>query len=352
MKTKILLLAAVLLMSVSCSFGTSKDVIGGAVKTVNGGADWQFANTISGSKATLASLNVSKIAFDPSNRQEVYVGGYNGGLYKWDDGSSSWKEILSNILVYDFAVNPLDSKVIYVAGLFGDHGRVLITKDGGATWTQIFNDPATSNPVRAVVLNPGSPSQVMIGLGSGSIIKSNDGGLSWQLVKDFTDRVNRMAWQNGSVYVLLQVKGLFASSDFGTNFSQLSATLAPASSTGNNPFNSSNSAINYNQFFVDPVSSGLMYVTTSQGLYKTLDGGKTWSLVTLPVQNGQSLTRAIAVANSSSNLVFTSIGSTIYKSTDAGQTWQTQKVATNGLINYIIVDPTLPQIAWAGVYGQ
>ncbi len=352
MKIKILSLLAFTLLSASCSIGGDKGLIAGAIKTVNGGSDWQFANSIQDSKATIAKLNVSKIAFDPTNRQQVYVGGYNGGLYKWDDSKNAWKEILSNILIYDFAINPKDNKIIYAAGLFNGHGRVLITKDAGATWTQIFNDPATDNPVRSIALNPGNTSQIVIGLGSGSIIKSNDGGLSWQLAKDFADRVNRMSWQGSNIYVLLQAKGLFESSDFGNNFTQLTANMVPTTTSGNNPFSYSNSGVTYNQFFVDLISSNLIYVTTGQGLFKSVDAGKTWALVPLPIQNGQSVTRAIAISNSSSNIVFASIGSTIYKTTDGGTTWQTQKVATNGIVNYIIVDPSLPQIGWAGIYGN
>jgi photosystem II stability/assembly factor-like uncharacterized protein len=351
MKIKsLIVILSVTLLSASCNIG-GKNIVAGTVHTVNGGADWQFANAIVGSKSNINSLNVSKLSFDPHDRQEVFVGGYNGGLYKWDNNNSGWKEILSNILVYDFAISPVDSKTIYAAGLFNEHGRLLITKDGGSTWTQIFNDASQNNAVRSVVLNPTNPSQIVIGLGSGSVIKSADGGLSWQLAKDFSDRVNRMVWQGNNLYVLLQSKGLLQSTDFATTFNLLSSTLGITGNT-NDSTGSGSSGLTYNQFFVDTVSPSLIYITTSQGLYKTIDGGKMWSTIPLPTQNGDGQTRAVAIANNSSNLVFTSIGSTIYKSTDGGLTWQTQKVATNGIINYILIDPQLPQMAWAGIFGQ
>ncbi len=353
MKTKIILVLALFLMSASCSIGGAKGVVAGTVKTVNGGSDWQFMNSIKDSKSTIAGLNVSKMVFDPSNRQQPYVGGYNGGLYKWEDSTNTWKEILSNVFVYDFVISPNDNKVIYAAGLFNNHGRVLVTKDGGATWTQIFNDSLLDNAVRAIVLNPIQTSQVVIGLANGSIVKSADGGLSWQLAKDFNDRVNRMSWQNGNIFVLLQAKGLYASQDFGINFTQISTSLSSANINNvNDVLLNNNTSLSFNQFYVDAVSPNLMYITSSVGLYKSLDGGKTWSFIKLPVKEGKSVARAITVANTSSNLVFTNIGSTIYKSTDGGTTWQTQKVATNGEVNYIIVDPVLPQIVWAGIYGK
>jgi photosystem II stability/assembly factor-like uncharacterized protein len=287
------------------------------------------------------------MAFDPQDRTKVYVGGYNGGLYVWDANSSSWNNILSNIDVYDFAISPVDSKTIYAAGLYEDHGRLVVTTDGGNTWNQIFDDPSQDNPVRAVVVNPANLSEIVIGLGSGSVIKSADGGMSWQLAKDFGDRVNRMVWQDNNLYVLLQDQGLYLSSDFGQTFNQLSSALVPPSTSGN-----STGGLTYNQFYVDTVTPDLIYITTSDGLYKSTDGGTTWTNLPLPIQNGNSVSRAIAVAQTSSNIVFTNVGSTVYKTLDGGATWQTQKVATNGIINYILIDPQLPQIDWAGIYGS
>lgn len=349
MTKKIFLLAPIMLLSASCSLGGSS-IVAGAVNTVNGGADWQMMNSIAGSKSTIASLSISKMAFDPQDRTKVFAGGYNGGLYKWDNNSNSWTEILSNILVYDFVVNPVDDKTIYAAGLFSDHGRLLVTKDGGSTWNQIFDDPSQDNPVRAVVVNPANLNELAIGLGSGSVIKSADGGLSWQLAKDFGDRVNRMLWQNNNLYVLLQDQGLYVSTDFGQTFSQISSGITTTSSISNNRV--ATPALTFNQFYVDPITSSLMYITTSDGLYKSTDGGTTWQNLPLPIQNGNSVSRSIAVAPTSSNIVFTNVGSTIYKTLDGGTTWQTQKVATNGIINYILIDPQLPQIDWAGIYGN
>jgi photosystem II stability/assembly factor-like uncharacterized protein len=81
-----------------------------------------------------------------------------------------------------------------------------------------------------------------------------------------------------------------------------------------------------------------------------VDGGQTWSAQTLPVQPDKSVAHAIAVSKTSSNIVYASVGGTIYKSLDGGQTWQTHGIVSAGYINYILIDPLLPQVAYAGVY--
>ena len=51
-------------------------------------------------------------------------------------------------------------------------------------------------------------------------------GISWQLANNFSDRINRVLWQNGNVYVLNKTKGLFKSSGFADNFTDITESLS------------------------------------------------------------------------------------------------------------------------------
>ncbi len=351
MKNKNFLLGVTLLFLAAACSPFSKSSPAGVLKSTNGGADWQFSNKIASSTtASLVAQNISKLGFDPNNRETVFVGSYTNGLFKSEDSGNSWKNILSKIYVYDFVINPLDTKIIYVAGFYADHGRVLKTTDGGASWTQVYNEESAANAVRALALNPNNPNQLVLGTSSGSVIKSTDGGLSWQLANNFSDRINRVLWQNGNVYVLSKTKGLFKSSGFADNFTEMTEPLSKTFNLKNMSYNSQ-AIDSFSQVFVDYSANALIYITTNRGLYKTSDEGKTWQKQNLPVKPDASDAKAIAVAKSSSNIVYTSVGSTIYKSVDAGTTWQTQGIASAGFINYILVDPQLPQIVYAGVYA-
>ncbi len=351
MKQKlIILLVPVLFTAQACSLNLfKKPSPAGVIKTVNGGMDWQFSNVLKDTKSgSISSLNISKLDFDPTNRETVYASSYNGGLYKSEDSAGSWKIILSKILVYDFAINPQDPKIIYVAGYYGSFGKVLKTVDKGATWQEIYNEGSGDNIVRAVAINPTQPNQVVIGTASGEIIKSADGGISWKLAKNFDSRVNRITWTNNGFYVLLKTKGLSKSNDFGENFSDLTSSLTMAPGSWYSA--SATSIESFNQAYVDSVSSSLIYLATSKGLYKTTDEGKTWAPQSLPLKPEDSNARAVTVAKNSSNIVFASVGPTMYKSTDGGSTFQTQSIATRGFINYILIDPQLPQIVYGGIY--
>ncbi|PIR96635.1 MAG: hypothetical protein COT92_00060 [Candidatus Doudnabacteria bacterium CG10_big_fil_rev_8_21_14_0_10_42_18] len=346
---KILLLVGLVFVSAACGIGGS-GTVAGVVKTVNGGADWQFYNKLAeGLSGSLNGAQISKLKFDPNNSEIVFAGSYTQGLFKSEKSGEEWKNILSKMSVYDFAVNKFDSNIMYVAGIFGDYGKALKTEDGGASWQEIYNESSKENTVRAVAINPNNPSEIIIGTNSGNIIKSFDGGLSWQLVKNFEDRVNRILWQNNEVYVLLRLKGLYKLTGDGGDFEQLTEELTRRANFNGISLGKPK-VEKFNQVFVDALGENLIYLATNIGIYKSTDGGASWQFVTLPVKQGESDSWAVAVSENSSNLVFTNVGSTIYKSTDGGASWQTQSIATGGLINYILVDPNLPQIAYAGIY--
>jgi photosystem II stability/assembly factor-like uncharacterized protein len=349
MRNKITILLPIILLCAGCNIFSSSPV-GGVSKSLNGGTDWQFSNGIKkDNSVNLTVLNVSKMAISPENHETVYASGYNGGLYKSKDSGGTWTKILSKISVYDFVIDSSDSKVIYACGQYNGFGKALKSKDGGASWQEIYNDPTANNVVRSMAINPSNASQIFIGTDTGEFIKSADGGLSWQLAKNFKDRIQRVKWQNSGAYALLRSGGLYFTNDFGENFKNLSQNLMENFHLSIINYNSGSDQY-FNQFYVDEITSSLIYITTGKGLYKTTDFGQTWINVSLPINSGSANARAIDVAKSSSNLVYTAIGSTIYKSTDGGKNWQTKSIATNGFINYILIDQQLPQIVYAGAY--
>jgi photosystem II stability/assembly factor-like uncharacterized protein len=100
--------------------------------------------------------------------------------------------------------------------------------------------------------------------------------------------------------------------------------------------------------------------TASGGVWKSVDGGATWS----PIFDDQPVSSigAIAVAASDPNVVYVGSGEAnirgnvgagngIYKSVDAGKTW-THVWTQEGQIGQLVVHPTNPDIAFAAVLGH
>ncbi len=100
----------------------------------------------------------------------------------------------------------------------------------------------------------------------------------------------------------------------------------------------------------------------SGGLFKTTDGGGSWSAVT----DGQvplGSTGDVAVATSDPNIVYLGTGSDglrsnvstgrgVYRSADAGATWQFAGLYDVGQIGAVRIHPTNPDIVWVAANGD
>jgi photosystem II stability/assembly factor-like uncharacterized protein len=349
-KIKISLVAlSLMFMAASCNPFAAKPT-GGIVKTTNGGADWQFVNSrveADNKVGSISAARVGPLAIRQNNSRHVYAASYNGGVLYSENAGESWQQILSNVSMYDIALDPGNSDKVYASGSVGDRGKVLLTTDGGKSWQDIFNESTTQNPVRQIALDPNNADHLLIGLQSGNLIRSTDGGVNWQLVKSFDDRIQEIVWhKDGTIFVLLRRKGVQQSSD------SITFTSATEPLTGEEAFNSFKEKIGtFVQLAVDTSASGRMYVTTDRGLFSTENKGQAWKKLSIPSKENTAI-RGVALSDSSKNVVYVSAGPTIYKSADGGQTFQTHSVATTGFINYIVVDPRNPQAAFAGIVTE
>jgi photosystem II stability/assembly factor-like uncharacterized protein len=85
-----------------------------------------------------------------------------------------------------------------------------------------------------------------------------------------------------------------------------------------------------------------LYVGTSSGLYKSLDGGNSWTLGI----DGQIST--ICVDHTNDDIVYLIRDESLYKSTDGGSTGLSVENGIIGVINTIEMDPTLSQTLYCG----
>src|SRR5438067_545100 len=98
------------------------------------------------------------------------------------------------------------------------------------------------------------------------------------------------------------------------------------------------------------------------GLWKTTDGGQTWN----PVTDGQiksSSVGAVAVSETNPDIVFIGMGEScirgnimqgdgVYKSVDAGKTWTHVGLADTQTISKIRIHPTNPDVVFVAAFGH
>jgi photosystem II stability/assembly factor-like uncharacterized protein len=142
-------------------------------------------------KPTLEERGARCLAVDPKDPDTVYVGTSDEGLFKSSDAGRSW-EHLSGVAyprITAVAVSAADGALY--AGT--EPSGLFVSRDGGGSWRELEglkdlpSAPTWSFPprpwtshVRAIALSRSDPNIVVAGIELGGVVRSADGGESWQ----------------------------------------------------------------------------------------------------------------------------------------------------------------------------
>ncbi len=250
-------------------------VNGGIWKTTNATAaspDWQPLTD------HLSSLSIGAMAFDPSDPDTIVAGinrssgfaeegGPLDGLLMTEDGGETWSQI-------DL---PLSSPRVSGVSIQGNQWVVATrfqglfhSEDGGRTWTSAFE----SGRMMDLVVDPGDINRLYVSRQGSGIFCNEDGGRTWQNItaqddainrafKDATDNAEMAVAINGRLYagvvVRGQVKYIGFTDDRGDTWTAMDLPLTRSNGavTGINP--GRQGRIHF-AIGVDPEDANIVYV--------------------------------------------------------------------------------------------
>ncbi|MBK9250330.1 MAG: hypothetical protein IPM69_20030 [Ignavibacteria bacterium] len=246
----------------------------GIFKSTDAGISWKSVG--------LANVGgFSKMYVHPQNSELVFAGAVssNAGVYKSSNGGASWRRTLSNGNVSDITINPTDQTNILVAV---SNVGIFRSTDGGETWGTKVKLPVTSIGRISLQMAPSDPNTVYALVDrqgtSGSVIRSKDNGITWQLM--FTD-ANIFSFQGNSSQggydnfitvhptnpkiVLIGGVNLFRSDDEGVDGHSWGYFMSvhPDMHCG----------------FFNPIHPNVLYVGCDGGMNRSDDAGETWSVI-------------------------------------------------------------------------
>ncbi len=310
-------------------------------KTDNGGTTWTPIFDNEGSYA------IGTVEIDPSDTKIIWVGtgenkaqrsvAYGDGVYKSTDGGKSWKNmgLKDSGHIGKIWINPEDSDEVLVAAhgpLWNDGGDrgLYRTTDGGETWERIL-DIDEHTGINEFIVDPRNPDVivasgyqrrrhvwVLINGGPGSgIHKSTDRGATWTEIKAGLpgDHMGRIGLANApsapdTMYAIVEAndeeKGVYRSTDFGSNWSKQSSYMT-------------NSPQYYNELVVDPHNPHRLYALNTFTM-KSEDGGK--SFTPLSQQWRHVDDHALWIDPNNTKHLYIGGDGGIYETWDRGQTWR------------------------------
>ena len=316
----------------------------GLLESTNGGATQAVV-------AAFGSDEVTDVAFDagtaasPTSPANVYVSTGGWGVFKGSSGGSTWNAVnqgITNVQVNEMLMG--GDGMLYLAS--GGSG-IYKSPDQGNTWTQVGASlaPLGGGPtdVNSLIEDPTANSTLYAATGD-SVFKTIDGGNTWSRIVSGmptspTPTVYALALdpqQTSVIYAGLGFgEGFYKSTDGGGSWTEADSGISLA------PLCTGCAGNSIEAVAADAKQSGVVYVGTGTGVYKTTDGGASWQLSDTGL--GQPWTLAVAVDPSNSNNVYASAATGFYKSTDGGATWKLSETGLNGyLMTTIQIDPNQP----------
>jgi photosystem II stability/assembly factor-like uncharacterized protein len=247
--------------------------------------------------------------------------------------------------IADIAVHPTVPGVWYVAAA---SGGVWKTTNAGTTWTPIFDDQP-SYSIGALALDPTNPDVVWVGTGENvsgrhvgwgsGVYRSRDAGRSWQrmglprsehigrILVDPRDGNRVLVAAEGPLWAAGGERGVYRSVDGGATWSPV---LQIDENTGATDLE------------FDPANPDVVYAAAYQrrrhvwgflaggpgsGLWKSNDNGKTWRPLKTGLPKGDMGKIGLAVTPADPSLVYATIEAGeqergFYRSRDRGESWE------------------------------
>ena len=297
---------------------------GGLARSPDGGQTWsRFREPIE------SESNVRALAAYPDDPRRILAGSDNG-VFRSEDGGVSWTRLetpIDGIQIWSIGIDPADSDVIFV----GTKPDAFRSRDGGKTWEKLslgvtnpcaVGVPRTTN----VVVDPGDSRTIWAGIEVDGVYKSLDGGDSWIHLPDLGDDpfhgdIHGMAIRPGRTTAIYTTSpyGISASTDEGESWE---LHEFPKYQPDDKFSYCRGMALKTDNPDVMFVGHGDTIPGLTGDIQRSVDGGRTWKAVSLPVEPNSVVYWFGTHRATPDVVVAASLYGYVYTSEDGGESWE------------------------------
>lgn len=325
-----------------CSLSVSTPQDAGIFYSNSKGQTWEqriFIEQQGKKTATIGKLDIGYLTYHPADPNVIFASTKESGIYYTINKGQQWQRTNLRSGYYpSFVIDPSAPALMYAAS----GGTIIKSSDGGQTWQQMYVDrPGVS--VTALAIDPIHTNRIWAGNSSGVIFNSDDFGQTWTLIHILTEPISRivMPETTGSIFYILSSKlGITKTVDGGATWSQ-DAVAGLAAFPGAMPITS---------FSLRPQTTNDIVIGSKYGILRTIDGGATWAQIptinptsSLPVQS--------AVLHPTNTQVVMFIAANIfYYSDDYGANWKTlNTIPTGQAATLLSIHPIFTDDLYVGI---
>jgi photosystem II stability/assembly factor-like uncharacterized protein len=300
----------------------------GLFRTANGGATWI--------RLDAAPSGATSIAY--GGPSALYVAAA-GGVFKSDDAGDSWDPTALAAPLISYVTTP-PGDALSVWAWTGD--TLQKSQNGGASW-----DPVTlptTGTVEVLGFDPGDPAVVYAVLSPAAILRSPDGGTSWDDIDDISEDFATVwpftsiavdAGNPATLYVGTHGRAIVKSSDTGASWRSLGVDVGPV-----------------RLLAVHPLRPRTLFVRTITAFFRSTDGGTTWKALPMyPLALAFDPEDPLVIYAGHQNISEESVGMVVQKSVDGGTTWEPTSplpVAYGAAATSLAIDPQTSAL-YAGI---
>jgi hypothetical protein len=144
----------------------------------------------------LSGLRPLCLAIDPFDKQSLYCGTFGNGLWLSKDGGETWypsQQLGQQQTITAVATSPTHPQQVWVGT---EPSALFFSSDGGQTWTErqtmqflpskerwSFPPRPETHHIRWITENPLNPQHITIAIEAGAVLRSTDGGHTWEDTK-------------------------------------------------------------------------------------------------------------------------------------------------------------------------